>query len=335
MKDVVDTSKKNIRRKRMAEVLVPDLVPSSLIQKIHLYSRKWYDYFMETKSNPEITTKELPSISFTQKSALFDQKTDVLLGKGWVKAHSGSIWRVKSSHPVKEIATNVKVIKGNLFSTKINTIVNSINCVGVMGAGIAFEFRLRYPQMFKEYKEMCDKEEITVGKLWIYNAPDGRKIINFPSKHHWKLPSKYEYLESGLQNFLEIYEKEDIDSVAFPVLGANKGSLPEKSVLKLMLNYLSNCDIPVEIYTYDEFSGDDIFDKFKEKLTSMSTSEICKATNLRKNYVAKVKEALEDENIRNMRGLGDVKGIGVKTIEKCFKFTRHNQDNSPKWFTDN
>ena len=65
----------------------------------------------------------------------------------------------------------------------------------------------------------------------------------------------------------------------------------------------------------------------------MSISEICKSTNLRKNYVTKVKEALEDENIRNMRGLGEVQGIGIKTLEKCFEFTK--KDNSSNWFIDN
>ena len=82
---------------------------------------------------------------------------------------------------------------GNIFNTEAQTIVNTVNCVGVMGAGIAYEFRLRYPQMFEKYRTLCDPNNpnrLTVGKLWLYQGND-RLILNFPTKTHWKMPSKW------------------------------------------------------------------------------------------------------------------------------------------------
>ena len=89
---------------------------------------------------------------------------------------------------------------GNIFTTKCQTIVNTVNCVGVMGAGIAFEFKLREETMFKKYKQLCDAKQLNIGTLWIYKS-DNNNILNFPTKYDWKLPSKQEYLEKGLQKF--------------------------------------------------------------------------------------------------------------------------------------
>ena len=80
---------------------------------------------------------------------------------------------------------SIKIISGNIFTSKCQTIVNTINCVGVMGAGIALECRLRYPEMYKKYVELCENREISIGILWLYKSED-RWILNFPTKKHWK-----------------------------------------------------------------------------------------------------------------------------------------------------
>ena len=85
-----------------------------------------------------------------------------------------------------------------------------------MGAGIALEFRLRYPKMLKEYKGLCEQNKISIGNLWLYKSND-KSILNFPTKFHWKYPSKIEWLESGLQKFIESYENKGITSIAFPI----------------------------------------------------------------------------------------------------------------------
>ena len=91
---------------------------------------------------------------------------------------------------------HISVIKGNIFNTHCQTIVNTVNCVGVMGKGIALVFKLRYPDMFPIYQDYCNRGLIEIGKLWLYKPEDTRQawVLNFPTKVHWKLPSEYTYV---------------------------------------------------------------------------------------------------------------------------------------------
>jgi O-acetyl-ADP-ribose deacetylase (regulator of RNase III) len=116
-----------------------------------------------------------------------------------------------------------------------------------MGKGIALEYKLRYPHMFKRYKNLCNRGLLDVGKLWIYKAED-KWILNFPTKKHWRDPSELEYLELGLQKFVDTYKAKGITSIAFPLLGANNGGIPPKTSLEIMKRYLDQCEIPVYIF---------------------------------------------------------------------------------------
>lgn len=119
----------------------------------------------------------------------------------------------------------IKEISGNIFDSKREVIVNAVNCVGVMGAGIALEYRLRYPDMFSKYQIFCEDGLLDIGKIWIYGNGEPQRILNFPTKKHWKFPSKEEYLRKGLEKFVETYKEKKVQSIAFPLLGADKGGL--------------------------------------------------------------------------------------------------------------
>ena len=123
----------------------------------------------------------------------------------------------------------IKIVSGNIFNTECDYIVNTVNCMGVMGAGIAYEFKLRYPEMYKKYKKICEDNLFDIGMLWIYKDPD-KNILCFPTKKHWKYPSKIEYLELGLQKFVSIYKEKGIKSIAFPILGASLGGINIKGL---------------------------------------------------------------------------------------------------------
>lgn len=211
---------------------------------------------------------------------------------------------------------NINLIKGNIFTSKQQVLVNTVNCVGVMGAGIALEYRFRYPKMFQRYVELCDQGQIQIGKLWIYR--DDRWVLNFPTKKHWKHPSKLEYLAAGLEKFVASYREQKIKSIAFPLLGADKGGLDPQDSLQIMRDYLTQVDIPVEIYTYDPNAQDDLYEKTKAWLLPKSTREIADLSGIAPQYVDKIKAGLERPEIKQLGQLARVKGIGIKSLERIF-----------------
>ncbi len=141
-----------------------------------------------------------------------------------------------------------KVIIGDLFQSSAQTLVNTVNCVGVMGKGIAEEFKKKFPEMFLSYKKECEMGTIKTGELRLYSQMFGKSVLNFPTKKHWKSPSLLSDIEQGLDFFLAHYKEWGIESVAFPPLGCGNGGLSWEAVGPLMYKKLSTLDIPVEIY---------------------------------------------------------------------------------------
>lgn len=215
--------------------------------------------------------------------------------------------------------SNITFTKGNIFSSDKQTIVNTINCVGVMGKGVALGFRLRYPEMYEKYRELCKTRQIAVGKLWLYKqSREGLQwILNFPTKIHWKFPSKMEYIEAGLQKFVDTYEEKGITSIAFPLLGTHNGGLDKIEVLDMMHSYLEKCSIPIDIYEYDPEAPDELFNQFKEKWISMSILDK-KKMGIRANQLETIDTAINNKSICSMTTLSECDGIGILTLQKCF-----------------
>lgn len=136
---------------------------------------------------------------------------------------------------------------GNIFESKAQTLVNTVNCVGVMGKGLALEFKKRYPAMFMEYQRICKDGLLDIGKLWIYKMPN-KWVLNFPTKYHWRQPSNEYFLEKGLDKFMSTYLDREIQSIAFPLLGSSNGGLDPEVSLRIMTDYLQHCKIPVTLY---------------------------------------------------------------------------------------
>lgn len=216
---------------------------------------------------------------------------------------------------------NLQVITGNLFTSKCQTLVNTVNCVGVMGAGLALECRLRYPEMFDQYVRLCESNKFDIGLLWVYKGND-RWILNFPTKKHWKYPTREEYLHAGLKKFMATYLDRHIESIAFPLLGAQNGGIDDRRSLEIMVSYLSECDIDVEIYQYDASAPDDLYDDFKKRFLSLTDQLIKSESGLGTAYIKRIKEALDDHSICQLNQLARVKGIGDKSLEKAFRFSR-------------
>lgn len=214
-----------------------------------------------------------------------------------------------------------QICKGNIFNSKTQTIVNTVNCVGVMGKGIALVFKLRYPKMFDEYANLCKRHLISPGKLWIYKGEsDAPWVLNFPTKFHWKYPSKIEYIESGLQKFVETYKEKGITSIAFPMLGTHNGGLDKEKVRSLMERYLNKCDIPIVIYDYDPRAPDDLFDAFKSKWNKIPKEQLREVTGIKtQKQMDTIDYAVNLDGIKSMIALIEYPRIGLVTMQKCFK----------------
>src|SRR5437588_12069599 len=106
-------------------------------------------------------------------------------------------------------------LKGNLFNSTAQTLVNTVNCVGVMGKGIALEFRLRFPEMFETYRKVCEDRKLRPGQILPYRKAHPW-ILNFAVKDDWKHPSRLEWVEACLERFAANYRQLGITSVAFP-----------------------------------------------------------------------------------------------------------------------
>lgn len=142
---------------------------------------------------------------------------------------------------------NIQYQIGDIFESKAQVIVNTVNCEGYMGRGLALAFKQRYPAMFRTYQNECKSGELRIGRPTLYQSSTPW-ILNFPTKDRWRLPSKLEYIQKGLEFFLACYKKVGIKSIAFPKLGTQNGKLSWDDVGPLMVKYLNQLDLDVHIY---------------------------------------------------------------------------------------
>jgi O-acetyl-ADP-ribose deacetylase (regulator of RNase III) len=122
----------------------------------------------------------------------------------------------------------IEFTKGNLLEANVDALVNTVNTVGVMGKGVALMFKEAFPDNFKAYEKACKHKEIRVGKMFVterQNFIGPKWIINFPTKQHWRNPSKIEWIEEGLEDLKRTIIENNIRSLAIPPLGSGNGGL--------------------------------------------------------------------------------------------------------------
>ena len=220
----------------------------------------------------------------------------------------------------------IKKIKGNIFNTSCQVLVNTVNCIGVMGKGMALECKLRFPEMFIQYKDSCDKKLFKPGYLQLYRNSQPW-ILNFPTKIHWKDPSKIEYLEKGLKKFQDEYLNKNISSIAFPLLGASLGGLSEEIVYETMTKYLEPLNnINIEIYEYDYMASDNLFDIFYNNVSDFTVEDYKLLLKLNKTAAENLKNAIDGKSVKSMLGIQDVPQIGTKAIESIHNFIRNKKN---------
>lgn len=142
---------------------------------------------------------------------------------------------------------NVKIVTGDLLKSSQQTLVNTVNTVGVMGKGIALAFKKRYPDMFQNYVERCERGEVSLGRPYVFEEPD-HLVVNFPTKGHWRAVSRLDDIVRGLEHLEAHYKEWGITSLAVPPLGCGNGQLEWDVVGPTLVRHLSRLDIPVELY---------------------------------------------------------------------------------------
>ena len=225
------------------------MVDVSLIRKIHVYDayaqqalkkiiRGQFQFKVEV--SPELFSQSRIKLE-TSKETKIEQKKS-------------------SPPPIYPSVPQSSIImkKGDLLKSTMQTWVNTVNCVGVMGKGIALSFKKMFPEMYKDYANRCKKKSVCLGKPYLYNLGSGRKIINFPTKGHWRENSKIEPIKEGLKYLVDHIADWKITSIAIPPLGCGNGNLDWCVIQPMMLSILSSTGTPTEIYvphSENSFSG--------------------------------------------------------------------------------
>lgn len=222
---------------------------------------------------------------------------------------------------------SLRVIENqNIWNSQAQTLVNAVNCDGVMGAGIALEFRLRYPQMYEDYINICDSGQLRPGLLWLYEKDPVKKILNFPTKDAWQLPTKEAYLIDGLQHFKINYQALGITSIAFPLLGAAQGGLSPERSLEIMLNHLQELPTPVQIYLYNPNAPDDIFPLMKSFLLhqGISAENLSTALGIRADIISALLEEIESNPLYcQMNQLLGLQFMNFEIMERLYAYFMH------------
>lgn len=163
---------------------------------------------------------------------------------------------------------------GDLFLDKSEALVNTVNCVGVMGKGVALEFKRIWPENYNAYKKVCGAKELRPGRMLIFELmslfgkSEPKFIVNFPTKDHWREKSKLEYISKGLDALVLDIKKYQIKSIALPPLGCGNGGLDWNVVRPMMLERLSQLeDVNVSIYGPLEVVDDPEYVESRLKMT--------------------------------------------------------------------
>lgn len=222
--------------------------------------------------------------------------------------------------------THIEYVIGDLFESSAQVIVNTVNCRGVMGKGLALAFKERYPEMFRVYQQECKEGRLRIGRPTLYKKSTPW-ILNFPTKDNWRANSKLEYIEQGLQYFVEHYKEVGIDSIAFPKLGAQNGKLDWDDVGPLMIKYLTQLNIPVYVYiaegdnryqVNDELDAESrmkrIWEKFNE--IALSIEKLDQEVHLNKRDAKKILEKRALTSFASIADIENIQGFAKASLKK-------------------
>lgn len=211
-------------------------------------------------------------------------------------------------------------LTGNIFNSKAQALVNTVNCVGPMGKGIALEFRRRFPDMFEEYKKHCDAGNLKPGMILPYRKSTPW-VLNLAVKNDWKHPSKLEWVEQCLEKFCAWYPATGLKSAAFPWMGAMNGGIPLEKIKHITRQYLSQLsDIEIEVYTFDPQASDPLYQALKNLTGSLSSEQFTRQSGLQKRFVEKIYPLVEQSLTSSLTDIEQKAQLGKTSMDKLYLF---------------
>ena len=184
-----------------------------------------------------------------------------------------------------------------------------------MGAGLALEFALRYPKMAIQYEDDCRTQKVRIGQILTY-PEDNVLIINFPTKYHWKYPSKLSWISQGLEYLKQQYMEWNVKSIAIPPFGCSNGGLDFDDVRVLILNKLRDIDIDVYICIDPGYpEGKEL--QMVEEFNATDKMTLCEMLGIK----GKARNALiESKPIDRFYKIKELENVGIASYEKIFRF---------------
>lgn len=219
-------------------------------------------------------------------------------------------------------------ITGNIFNSNAEALVNTVNCVGPMGKGIALEFRRRFPDMFEVYKQVCERGELRPGSILPYRKSKPW-ILNFAVKDDWKHPSKVIWIEQCLDKFCAWYPKTGLKSVAFPWMGAMNGGIPLEKIKEVTRRYLEHLpDIEIEVYTFDPSAQDPLFERLLRSKEALSIENFREASGIRRGQVEALYGLLEEKGVTSLSHVSESGILGKTSLDRLYDYLRKEEPDS-------
>ena len=182
---------------------------------------------------------------------------------------------------------------GDIFQSGMQTLVNPINCKGIMGAGLAKDFKTKYPEMFTEYKDLCKQNKVKPGKPYLSDKThSATRVLNFPTKDDWRNKSNLRDIQAGLRYIAEHATALGISSIAMPAIGCGLGGLKWEDVLPEILAILGPLNIPIKIFK----EGPNLEKKNTSKKNKRKGFSPVRATSVVPESIFTKKTRIEEEN---------------------------------------
>ena len=212
----------------------------------------------------------------------------------------------------------LKKVPWSVFDSRCEVLTNTINTTGAMGAGLALEFRLRVPGLYDDYKREIEKGKVGVGRYWLYSKPNriGKRILNFPTKRSYQQHSKYDYIAFGLDYFAKYYQRDGIESIAFPVLGTRQGGLDPDTVVNMMEAELG--ELPIEVELCENSYPDAFTTRLRGYLESKPSVEVSRALRISPDLAYAIKKKIHV--VRSVSELYSLHNFSLKSVQALYDF---------------